>query len=260
MAQILEDGGFDVALATTGTQAVGELRNSEFDVVILDKHMPGMSGMEVASRYLQMRGDDAAPMIMLTAEATAEAMQQCKAAGMKAFLTKPIDPDMLFETISALTGASRETPVAAKPHSSSVQSVPAEALNESVLMELESHALSPRFIAEVIESFDLDMTELIERLDMAIEQEDWNEIAEVRHAMEGTARGAGAAAIAAQIENFRTLQIMGKRQRSERLTELRACFAMTREAMNDFLIKTTAATSRRERRVEIRPAGFGNLA
>ena len=260
VAQILEDGGFDVALATTGTQAVGELRNSEFDVVILDKHMPGMSGMEVASRYLQMRGDDAAPMIMLTAEATAEAMQQCKAAGMKAFLTKPIDPDMLFETISALTGASRETPVAAKPHSSSVQSVPAEALNESVLMELESHALSPRFIAEVIESFDLDMTELIERLDMAIEQEDWNEIAEVRHAMEGTARGAGAAAIAAQIENFRTLQIMGNRQRSERLTELRACIAMTCEAMNDFLIKTTAATSCRERRVEIRPAGFGNLA
>ena len=133
-------------------------------------------------------------------------------------------------------------------------------LDESVLAELEKHALSPRFVAEVIESFELDMTELIERLDTAIEQEDWNEIAEVRHAMEGTARGAGASAIAIQVENFRTLQIMGKRQSAERLSELRSCFAMTREAMHDFLIKTTAATSRRERRVEIRPAGFGNLA
>ena len=55
VAQILEDGGFDVALATTGTQAVDVLRNSEFDVVILDKHMPGMSGMEVANRYTAWR-------------------------------------------------------------------------------------------------------------------------------------------------------------------------------------------------------------
>ena len=248
VAQILEDGGFDVALATTGTQAVEELRKSEFDVVILDKHMPGMSGMEVANRYLQMRGEEAAPMIMLTAEATAEAMQQCKAAGMKAFLTKPIDPDMLFETISALTGASRETPAPAQPRTSSVQSTLVAALDESVLAHLESHALSPGFVSEVIESFELDMIELLERLDVAIEQEDWNEIAEVRHAMEGTARGAGAAAIANLVENFRTLQTMSKRQRGERLAELRACFAMTREAMHNYLIKTTAAKSPGERR------------
>jgi hypothetical protein len=65
--------------------------------------------------------------------------------------------------------------------------------------------------------------------------------------MEGTARGAGASAIAIQVENFRTLETLGKRQRGERLTELHACFAMTREAMRDFLIKTTAATSRRDR-------------
>jgi len=41
---------------------------------------------------------------------------------------------------------------------------------------------------------------------------------------------------------------VGKRQRGERLAELRACFGMTCEAMHDFLIKTTAANSPRERR------------
>jgi two-component system sensor histidine kinase RpfC len=105
IAQILEHGGFDVTLAATGTQAVEALQQANFDIVILDKHMPGMSGMEVAARYKDMRGGEAAPMIMLTAEATAEAMLECKAAGMQAFLTKPIDPEMLFDTISALTGA-----------------------------------------------------------------------------------------------------------------------------------------------------------
>ena len=104
IAQVLEHGGYEVTLATTGTQAVEALQRAEFDVVILDKYMPGMSGMEVAERYIALREESRAPMIMLTAEATAEAMQQCKAAGMQAFLTKPIDPEMLFETISALTG------------------------------------------------------------------------------------------------------------------------------------------------------------
>ena len=66
--------------------------------------------------------------------------------------------------------------------------------------------------------------------------------------MEGTARGAGASAIATQIENFRALQTMGKRQRGERLSELRACVAMTREAMHNFLINTMATNSPRERR------------
>ena len=235
IAQILEYGGYDVSLSATGTQAVEDLLHADFDVVILDKHMPGMSGMEVAAHYLEMRGETAAPMIMLTAEATAEAMEECKAAGMKAFLTKPIDPEMLFETINALTSIDpihrdKSTPGTAE----SVQPV-SVILDESILTGLDRRAYSAQFIVDVIDSFESDMQELIERLDSAINAEDWSEISDIRHTIEGTARSSGATAIAALLGNLKSMDRATSDERHKRVAELRACVATTMDAMKQFL-------------------------
>ncbi len=238
IAQVLEHGGYEVTLATTGTQAVEALQRAEFDVVILDKFMPGMSGMEVAERYIALREESRAPMIMLTAEATAEAMQQCKAAGMQAFLTKPIDPEMLFETISALTGDAQViTDQQASTEAATHPSPAVPILDESILAELDKHACSPRFVADIVESFAFDMSDLIERLAAITANEDWCELADIRHAMEGTARGSGACGMTALVEGLRTLPDMTPDMRCERIAELRRCFVTTREAMWHFVAK-----------------------
>lgn len=241
IAQILEYGGFDVTLATTGTQAVEALQQAAFDVVILDKHMPGMSGMEVASRYLEMQGDKAAPMIMLTAEATAEAMQQCKAAGMKAFLTKPIDPEMLFETIGTLIsednndlGQARDGQLSERPEIN----VPGEAvLDESVLSELTLHAHAATFVTDIVDSVESDLRDLMERFDVAVKDKDWLEIAEIRHAIEGTARSSGATAIVKLIDDLRSLETLDSAERAKRVEQLRTCLDTTLDAMRRFLLK-----------------------
>lgn len=244
IAQILEYGGYHVTLASTGTQAVEYLQGSDFDVLILDKHMPGMSGMEVATRYIELRGENAAPMIMLTAEATAEAMQECKAAGMKAFLTKPIDPEMLFETIRALTGAEpghlhmNQKPTFVSEHPQSVL------LDESVLSELDKHADSSQFIVDVIESFESDMVELIERLESAIQSANWSEIPDIRHTIEGTARGSGANAIVGLLGTLKSLDTVTPNEQQKRIAELQACVAVTMDEMRQFIAKLTGASSR----------------
>jgi two-component system sensor histidine kinase RpfC len=234
IAQILEHGGFDVTIATSGTQAVETLRDAEFDLLILDKHMPGMSGMEVAAHYAQTQGENAAPMIMLTAEATAEAMQQCREAGMQAFLTKPIDPAMLFETIGALTSSMRRDASAELASSWTRQAKP-ETLDESVLAALDKHAYSPQFLADVVDSFECDMLDLIERLDAALKRENWADVAEIRHTILGTAQGSGAVAIADLAGPLRALRGATLPERRARVQELRACFDQTRQAMRDFL-------------------------
>ena len=235
VAQILESGGFDVTLAHTGTQAVGVLEQSEFDVVILDKYMPGMSGMEVASRYLELRGKNAAPMIMLTAEATAEAMQQCKAAGMKAFLTKPIDPAMLFETIGVLTGAEYSSTDRAEIMEPDVVQPGNAVIDESVLAGLEMHAHSPQFVVDVVDSFESDMRDLIERLDAAMKNEDWSEVGEISHAIKGTAQGSGATAIAGFLGNLKSPDALTPAECHKHTEELRVCVARTLNAMRSFL-------------------------
>ncbi len=241
IAQVLEHGGYEVTLATTGTQAVETLQHAEFDIVILDKYMPGMSGMEVAERYIALRGVSRAPMIMLTAEATAEAMQQCKEAGMQAFLTKPIDPEMLFETISALTGDPQimsDQQVSTEP---AAHPVPAVAiLDESMLAELDKHASSPQFIVDIVESFESDMRELIERLEAIVANADWRDLADIRHTIEGTARGSGACGITALIDEFKTLPEMAPEMRTECIAELRRCFVATQDAMRHFVAKRSS--------------------
>ena len=243
IAQILEYGGFDVTLATTGTQAVETLQQAAFDVVILDKHMPGMSGMEVAARYLEMQGEHAAPMIMLTAEATEEAMQQCKAAGMKAFLTKPIDPEMLFETIGTLIGVGNEDPDGTRsdPLSDRAESnMPGESvLDESVLTELALHAHSATFVTDIVDSVESDLRDLIDRFDNAVKDQDWPEIAEIRHAIEGTARSSGATAIVGLIGDLQSLDAIGSAERDKRVAQLRICLDTTLDAMRRFLVQLT---------------------
>lgn len=238
IAQVLEHGGYEVTLATTGTQAVEALQWSEFDVVILDKYMPGMSGMEVAERYIALRGEPRAPMIMLTAEATAEAMQQCKAAGMQAFLTKPIDPEMLFETISALTS---DAQVITDQQASMEATIPLSPamliLDESILAELDKHAYSPQFVADIVESFSSDMSDLIARLEVITANVDWSELSDILHTMEGTARGSGACGIAALVEGLKTLPELTTDMRCERIAELRRCFVAIQEAMQHFVVK-----------------------
>ncbi len=238
IAQVLEHGGYEVTLATTGTQAVETLNQAEFDVVILDKYMPGMSGMEVAERYIALREESRAPMIMLTAEATAEAMQQCKAAGMQAFLTKPIDPEMLFETISALTGDAQAISDQQASMEPAVRPSPAASiLDESILAELDKHAYSPQFVADIVESFESDMLELIERLETITANADWSELTDLRHTIEGTARGSGACGITALVEELKTLPDLTSEERIERIAELRHCFVATVEAMQHFVVK-----------------------
>ena len=224
-----------VSLSATGTQAVEDLQHADFDVVILDKHMPGMSGMEVAARYLEMRGETAAPMIMLTAEATAEAMEECKAAGMKAFLTKPIDPDMLFETINGLTGMDPSHGYKSTLARAGTLQPESAILDESVLEMLDKRAYSAQFIVDVVESFESDMLELIERLVSAILAEDWSEISDIRHTIEGTARSSGATAIAALLGHLKSMDRATADERQTRVAELRACVATTMDAMKQFI-------------------------
>ncbi|HZF46382.1 MAG TPA: response regulator [Sphingomonadaceae bacterium] len=66
--------------------------------IVTDLHMPGMTGLEL---LLALREEGAdLPVIMVTAYPTEAVRRQAEEAGCIAFLTKPVDPDMLLEAIA----------------------------------------------------------------------------------------------------------------------------------------------------------------
>ncbi len=75
-----------------------------YDAILMDMRMPEMDGLEATRRIRAMNRSDAKsiPIIALTANAFDEDVQQSMQAGLNAHLSKPVDPDILFETLEGL--------------------------------------------------------------------------------------------------------------------------------------------------------------
>ena len=101
--ELLEGVGASVKVAHNGRQAVEILSNGPqpppFDVVLMDLQMPEMDGYQATARLRSEERFSALPIIAMTAHATVEERQRCLAAGMDDHVTKPIDPEALFETL-----------------------------------------------------------------------------------------------------------------------------------------------------------------
>ena len=98
---MLEMWGVDVVQARNGQEAVAivDREQGAFDAVLMDVHMPGMSGYE-ATQALRRRYDAARlPIIALTAAALVSEQERTRRVGMNAFLAKPIDVHGLYATL-----------------------------------------------------------------------------------------------------------------------------------------------------------------
>ncbi|HEY6878582.1 MAG TPA: response regulator [Polyangiales bacterium] len=105
--QLLRTRHYEATLARGGRQAIELLRHGGYDALLLDVHMPDVDGFEVVR---SLRAQEAAtgehlPVIALTALARDEDRERCLAAGMDAFLTKPVDAVALWRVLEQFTGS-----------------------------------------------------------------------------------------------------------------------------------------------------------
>lgn len=104
--RLLSKIGVATEFANNGKEAVEEFeRNPEsYDAVIMDMRMPVMDGLTAAKKLRELDKPQAKtiPIIAMTANAFAEDRADTESAGMNAHLAKPIDPELLYKTLSAL--------------------------------------------------------------------------------------------------------------------------------------------------------------
>ncbi len=100
----LTEVGHKVNVVENGQLALDALQNAAFDIIIMDMRMPELDGLEATKRWrlIEPRNQHT-PIIALTANATREDQENCLAAGMDAFLTKPVNKEQLYEIIDQHT-------------------------------------------------------------------------------------------------------------------------------------------------------------
>jgi signal transduction histidine kinase len=108
VAGLLRRDGHDVVHAAHGLAALAELDVGRFDLAIVDLDLPGIDGLTLAGL---VRARWPLPLLALTARADPGAEPAARAAGMAAFLRKPVGGAVLAETIETICGGERE-PVA----------------------------------------------------------------------------------------------------------------------------------------------------
>jgi len=94
---LLEDVGLIVDVAEDGSEAVELVEKLDYDVILMDMQMPRMDGLEATRRIRAM--NKTMPIIAMTANAFSEDRMRCLEAGMDDFITKPVDPDTLFDIL-----------------------------------------------------------------------------------------------------------------------------------------------------------------
>ena len=107
ISMILQSRDMEIDLAENGRIAVEKYGGHEpgyYDAVLMDMRMPEMDGLEATRRIRAMDREDArlVPIIALTANAFDEDVQRSLQAGLNAHLSKPVQPEVLFETLESL--------------------------------------------------------------------------------------------------------------------------------------------------------------
>lgn len=100
---LLTMAGMDSQIAANGIQAVQMVKDGNFDLVLMDVHMPEQDGFTATRRIREIPGFETLPIIALTAGATTGERQEAEKAGMQDFVTKPIEPELLFAAIARWT-------------------------------------------------------------------------------------------------------------------------------------------------------------
>jgi two-component system CheB/CheR fusion protein len=110
--RLLERWGHSVVVAATGVQAVAAHAQEIFDIILMDVQMPEMNGFEAtaAIRAVERGSGDHTPIIAMTAHAMKGDRERCLEGGMDDYVSKPIDPAVLFDVIEQVL-TSRTSPV-----------------------------------------------------------------------------------------------------------------------------------------------------
>jgi CheY-like chemotaxis protein len=204
VALLRQLGYEEIYTAVDGREAIVEWRKTQPDLILMDCQMPEMDGLEATEQIRALEApSDHTTIVALTADAMAAAEARCRAAGMDAYLTKPIDRVLLAKCLDGYflgTGPGARAVRREQDPPSNCTAAPAvprnelEASNASVLDDsglVDLPALSnlvagdAEFRSKLVQDFARNSESLLADLDRTLQTSDAQATAKLAHRLKG---------------------------------------------------------------------------
>ena len=229
--ELLDQREAQIVIAENGKIALDLLKKGKFDLILMDIQMPVMDGFTTAREIRKMKKYATLPIIALTANAQAEEKTMAEQAGMDDYITKPIEPRVLFNEIAKWTNRISQ--------SKEVSSIEKEEQHLNVrgvdmekgLARLNNNRLSYLQLLQKLATSHRDDPQKIEGF---INNKDWVSAKSVAHSIKGAAANLEADHLVKSLERLEKL--IEKQDSSAALKELK----QTRITLNELAIDVQA--------------------
>jgi len=246
--ELMTDAGVVVEVADNGRVALSKLKSGQrYDVVLMDLQMPEMDGYAATAAIRADVSIADVTIVAMTAHVMAEERERCVAIGMNDFISKPIDPEMLFATLSRWDrrlseDKSRDVPdhaVNANGAASAIQCAANWIDTASALRRINGNMLLYRRLLMQFVASQADVPTKIAAL-LAAGHRD--EAAGAAHGVKGVAANLGATALAEAAGKLERA-IRSATEDAQQLDSFTKTCASTIEAICDALSETAGASA-----------------
>jgi two-component system sensor histidine kinase RpfC len=239
--KILEMQGHIVDIAANGEQAIALLEKKPYDLAIVDLQMPDVGGTDVINHYRATHLDEAQmPFMILTANATTEAINLCDELGVSAYLTKPVRSSHLLEVVNRVLGIEKlnlPSDTLLYQPTKGINSVrDLQVLDHKTLGDLEKLSKDPDFMPSMTQSFIRDSDALLAVMQKSLEEGDLLRYRDCAHAIADNASGVGAFSLRVTCSTITGIdQSEFKNRGIELLAKISSTYSVTCQALNHYL-------------------------
>jgi two-component system, sensor histidine kinase RpfC len=234
LQRLLQKAGHKVTSVNGGEDVLNALESAEYDAVICDLHMPGISGLDLLKqlRVMEAGSGSRTPVLILSADVTPESIQRCEQAGARAFLAKPVVATRLLDALADVANNNRASIGANLPATRNESPMSDGVLDVSVLDELTALGMGEAFEREFIGQCLNDADGCIGAMAHAMERGDGEHLREHAHALKGVASNLGLVRLAAAAgELMRLADWQVNREWRQRLATLNSHLSHGRAAL-----------------------------
>jgi PAS domain S-box-containing protein len=189
--RLLEREGHVVTVAGSGSEALALFERQDFDLVLMDVQMPDLDGLQTTAHIREKERERGrrVPIVAMTAHAQESDRERCLAAGMNAYITKPVRINQLLSTMDSVVQGGILMDVDRTPQQQSSEDQ-FRHLDEAVALNRVGGDFE--LLREVVELFLDDYPQSLEKIRAAVRASDQTDLERQAHSLKGSVSTFGA--------------------------------------------------------------------